>query len=262
MEGEIMTLSVAAQEMLRVEGLTKSFGSLRAVDDISLTVKRNEVRAIIGPNGAGKTTLFNLITGELKPERGKVFLKGREITSLPPHRIVGLGVSRSFQITNIFQELTVFENVMVPVLMQQGRQLYPFRSVKKITPVREEILSILRLVEIEQISDVKGHALSHGDKKRLEVAVVLACKPELLLLDEPTAGMSSEETRITVSLIKKVASDLGITIALTEHDMKVVFSVSDYISVLRQGRIIAEGLPDEVKNNKKVIEAYIGEKVE
>jgi branched-chain amino acid transport system ATP-binding protein len=262
MEGEIMTLSVGESEMLRIEGLTKSFGSLRAVDDISLTVKRNEVRAIIGPNGAGKTTLFNLITGELKPDQGRVFLKGREITGFPPHRIVGLGVSRSFQITNIFQELTVFENVMVPVLVQQGRQLYAFRSAREITPVREEILSILRLVEIEEISDVKGHALSHGDKKRLEVAVVLACKPELLLLDEPTAGMSPEETKITVDLIKKVGSELGITFVFTEHDMKVVFSVSDYISVLQQGRIIAEGLPDEVKNNKKVIEAYIGEKVE
>lgn len=257
-----MTLSAGESEILRIRGLTKSFGSLRAINDISLTVKSNEVRAIIGPNGAGKTTLFNLITGELKPDQGEVFLKGREITGFPPHRIVGLGVSRSFQITNIFQELTVFENVMIPVLVQQGRQLYPFVSAREITPVREEILSMLRLVEIEEISDVKGHALSHGDKKRLEVALVLACKPELLLLDEPTAGMSPEETKITVNLIKKVASELGITIVFTEHDMKVVFSVSDYISVLQQGKIIAEGLPDEVKNNKEVIEAYIGEKVE
>lgn len=257
-----MIVSGGESEILKIEGLTKSFGSLRAVNNVSFTVKANEVRAIIGPNGSGKTTLFNLITGELKLDRGRVFFKGREITGFPPHRVTGLGVSRSFQITNIFEEITVFENVMVPVLVQQGRQLNPFRSARKISEVREETLSILRLVELEEISEVKGHALSHGDKKRLEVAVVLACKPELMLLDEPTAGMSPEETKATVDLIKKVASELGITIVFSEHDMKVVFSISDYISVLQQGGIIAEGLPEEVKNNKKVIEAYIGEKVE
>lgn len=257
-----MIMSGGEPEILKIQGLTRSFGSLIAVNRVDLTVKTNEVRAIIGPNGAGKTTFFNLITGELKPDEGRVFFKDREITGFRPHRIIGLGVSRSFQITNIFEELTVFENVMVPVLVQQGRQLNPFSSAREIGEVREDTLSILRLVDLQEISEVKGHALSHGDKKRLEVAVVLACKPELLLLDEPTAGMSPEETKATVELIKKVALDLGITIVFTEHDMKVVFSISDYISVLQQGKIIAEGLPEEVKSNKKVIEAYIGEKVE
>jgi len=248
-------------EMLRIEGLTKSFGNLMAVNGITLSVKKNEVRAIIGPNGAGKTTFFNLITGDLKADTGRVFFKEKEITGFPPHRLIRLGVSRSFQITNIFPELTVFENVMVPVLVRQKRQLDPLRSARTIKGVREDTLATLRLVGLEDLLEIKGTALSHGDKKRLEIAVVLACKPELLLLDEPTAGMSAEDTQSTVELIKKVASELGITIIFSEHDMKVVFSVSDSISVLQQGKIIAEGPPAEVKKNKKVIEAYIGEEV-
>jgi len=249
-------------DMLRIEGLTKSFGNLMAVNGINLSVKKNEVRAIIGPNGAGKTTFFNLITGDLKPDTGRVFLKEKEVTGFPPHRLIRLGVSRSFQITNIFPELTVFENVMVPVLIRHKRQLDPLRQARTIKSVREDTLAALRLVELEEILEIKGSALSHGDKKRLEIAVVLACKPELLLLDEPTAGMSAEDTQSTVELIRKVASELGITIVFSEHDMKVVFSISDYISVLQQGEIIAEGPPAEVKKNKKVIEAYIGEEVE
>jgi len=248
--------------ILKVEGLTKSFGNVVAVHRVNLMIQTKEVHAVIGPNGAGKTTLFNLITGELKADEGIVVFEGREITGHAPHHVVGLGVSRSFQITNIFQDLTVFENVMIPVLVKNRCQRNLFTSALRIGKVKEETLSLLTKVGLGDIADIKGHALSHGDKKRLEVAVVLASGPKLMLLDEPTAGMSPEETDATVRLIKKVASELGITILFTEHDMKVVFSISDYIWVLQQGSIIAHGLPKEIKNNKKVIEAYIGEKVE
>jgi branched-chain amino acid transport system ATP-binding protein len=249
-------------EILKVQGLKKSFGSLQAVAGVDLSVRQNEVRAIIGPNGAGKTTVFNLITGDLKPDSGLVYFKGHLITGFPPHQIMRRGISRSFQITNIFPQLTVAENVMIPVLVQQKREVSLLRSARKIPEVEESIFDALRRIGLEDVSEVKGFALSHGDKKRLELAIILACKPELLLLDEPTAGMSPEETSRTVSLIKQLSSELGITIVFTEHDMKVVFSIANYITVLQQGQLIAEGLPEEVRNNKRVIEAYIGEKRE
>jgi branched-chain amino acid transport system ATP-binding protein len=250
------------KEVLRIEGLKKSFGKLQAVGGVDLIVKKNEVRAIIGPNGAGKSTFFNLISGDLKPDAGKVFFNGKPITGMPAHRIANMGIARSFQITSIFPDLTVFENVMIPVLVQQKRKMNMFRAAKKITEVQNATWDALGKVGLKEISGAKGNALSHGDKKRLEIAIILAGKPELLLLDEPTAGMSPEETDSTVHLVKQLSADLGITIVFTEHDMKVVFSISDYISVLQQGEIIADGLPDEVRNNKRVIEAYIGEKKE
>jgi branched-chain amino acid transport system ATP-binding protein len=173
-----------------------------------------------------------------------------------------MGMARSFQITHIFPHLSVFENVMIPVLVRQKRERSFFRQATRISQVGEETSAALRLIGMDGLSEVKGQALSHGDKKRLELAIILACKPELLLLDEPTAGMSPEETQLTVDLIKQISSDLGITIVFTEHDMKVVFSIAHTISVLQQGRIIAEGIPEEVRKDRRVIEAYIGEKKE
>lgn len=249
-------------ELFKVEGLTKSFGKNLAVDNVNLNIRKNEIRAIIGPNGAGKTTFFNLISGNLRSDSGKVYYEGRDITRWKSHRIIKLGISRSFQITSIFHDLTVYENVMVPVLINKKKQLNPFSSAHNINDVRDETISILKLIGMENLTAVKGEALSHGDKKRLEIGIVLACKPKLLLLDEPTAGMSQEETISTVNLIKNLAEELGITIIFTEHDMKVVFSISDVITVLQAGRIIAEGTPDEVKKNKKVIEAYVGKEMQ
>ena len=249
-------------EILKISGLKKNFGSLQAVGGVNLSVRKNEIRAIIGPNGAGKTTFFNLVSGDLKPDEGEVFFKGQPIHGVPPHRIMRMGMARSFQITHIFPHLSVFENVMIPVLVRQGREHSLFRQATGISQVEEETRAALALIGMEGLSEVKGLALSHGDKKRLELAIILACKPDLLLLDEPTAGMSPEETQLTVDLIKQISSDLGITIVFTEHDMKVVFSIAHAISVLQQGQIIAEGIPEEVRKNRRVIEAYIGEKKE
>lgn len=249
------------KNILNVRALTKSFGKLIAVSDVNLSLNQNEIRAVIGPNGAGKSTLFNLITGELKPDSGEVRFKGIDITGVSPYRIVHMGMARSFQVTNIYPKLTLFENVMVAVLVNQKRELDGFRFAKSIPEVNESTERALCLVGLQELSNVKGMALSHGDKKRLEIAMALASHPEILLLDEPTAGMSTEETDSTVQLIKRLSADLGITILFTEHDMRVVFSISDYISVLQQGKIIVEGFPDAVRNNRQVIEAYIGEKV-
>lgn len=254
-------MSSPSHEILKIEGLSKSFGDLKAVDNVNLSVKKNEIRAIIGPNGAGKTTFFNLITGELKSDSGKVIWIGKEITGYPPHRIIGMGVTRSFQITNIFLNLTVFENVMLPIMVKQKKQTNFFHSARRIKKIKDETLYKLSLVGLEDITNMKGSTLSHGDKKRLEIAMVLAGDPELLLLDEPTAGMSQEETTSTVNLVQKVAEDHGITVIFTEHDMDVVYSISDNITVLQQGQVIAEGTPDEIRVNKQVIEAYIGESV-
>jgi len=250
------------QELFKVEGLTKSFGKNLAVDNVNLNIKKNEIRAIIGPNGAGKTTFFNLISGNLRSDSGTVYYEGHDITRLTSHRIIKLGISRSFQITSIFNELTVYENVMIPVLVNQKKQFNPFSEARKLDDIKKQTMSILKLIGMGYATEVKGSALSHGDKKRLEIGIVLACKPKLLLLDEPTAGMSQAETTETVNLIKNLAVNLGITIIFTEHDMKVVFSISDIITVLQAGRIIAEGTPDEVKKNKKVIEAYVGQEMQ
>jgi branched-chain amino acid transport system ATP-binding protein len=245
--------------LLEIKELTKSFGELRAVDNVNLSVEGGELRAIIGPNGAGKTTFFNLISGRIPADSGQILFRGNNITSLPIHKILRAGISRSFQITNIFPKLTVFENVLIPVLSRMGKSLNFLSSAKKISGVNEETLSVLESIGLSDKSNLLATALSHGDQKRLEMAVALANRPTLMLLDEPTAGMSPEDTAQTVELIKKVCKELAITIIFTEHDMGIVFSISDRISVLQQGRIIAEGKPQDIRYNERVIEAYLGE---
>ncbi|MGQ9637951.1 MAG: ABC transporter ATP-binding protein [Thermodesulfobacteriota bacterium] len=243
--------------MLRVESVYKSFEDFMAVNGANLEVEKGEVVAVIGPNGAGKTTLFNLITGLLKPDRGRIWFKGEDITPLPPYEICRKGITRSFQIVNIFPRLTVFGNVQVAVLSHQRRSADLFHPARSLA-VKEtrEILEAVGLLEKEK--DVAG-SLSHGDQKILEIAIALGNDPELLILDEPTAGMSPEETQKTMQLIKRLAEMRGLTILFCEHDMEIVFSIAQRIMVMRHGQTIIQGTPEEVRNNPEVQEAYLGE---
>ena len=247
-------------EILRTEGLVKSFGSLQAVDNVSISVSKGEVRAIIGPNGAGKTTLFNLITG-MKADRGKVFFNGRDITNLPPHQIASLNVARAFQIISLFPKLTCFENMMCVLITRKKRNLNMFSRAKGYADIKEEVFRVLQTVGLAEKASVPASMLAHGDKKSLDIAIALACNAELMLLDEPTAGMSPEETQAITALISRVCNQKKITIVFTEHDMRVVFAISDNLTVLHQGRVIADGKPEEVRDNKEVIEAYLGEEL-
>lgn len=242
--------------MLQVEAVDKSFGDFMAVCQANLSVGNGELVAVIGPNGAGKTTLFNLITGQLHPERGKIVFRGEEITGLPAHEICRRGIARSFQIVNIFPRLTVFGNVQVAVLSQQRRSDNIFSPAQ--TLATQETRGILEIVGLsDKAADIAG-SLSHGDQKILEIAIALGNEPELLILDEPTAGMSPEETAATLELIKNLANTRGLTILFCEHDMDVVFSISQSIMVMHQGRTLIQGRPEEVRGNREVQEAYLG----
>ena len=242
--------------MLHVAGVAKSFGEFMAVADANLTVGKGDVVAVIGPNGAGKTTLFNLITGHLKNDEGRITFKGEDISGLPPYKICKRGMARSFQIVNIFPRLTVFENVQVAVLSHQKKSSRLFRPARKLAA--EETHNILNGVGLsDKAMDVAG-SLSHGDQKILEIAIALGNEPELLILDEPTAGMSPEETFATMKLVKKLATSRGLTILFCEHDMEVVFSIAQSIMVMYQGRTLIQGKPKAVRKNKMVQEAYLG----
>jgi branched-chain amino acid transport system ATP-binding protein len=242
--------------MLEVRGLSKSFGGFLAVNKASLDVSKGEIVAVIGPNGAGKTTLFNLITGILKPDEGKVIFKGEEITGLPAHKTCKKGITRSFQVVNIFSRLTVFENVRISLLSQQEKTYHWFRPSREF--VNEETGEILESVGLFNKKDNVCGALSHGDQKVLEIAIALAGKPELLILDEPTAGMSPEETARCIDLIKRLSQNLGLTILFCEHDMELVFAIARRIMVMVRGSTIVQGLPDEVRCNQQVQDAYLG----
>jgi branched-chain amino acid transport system ATP-binding protein len=242
--------------MLQVESLQKSFGDFKAVSEANLTVKKGELVAVIGPNGAGKTTLFNLITGQLRPDSGGITFNGEDISRLPAYQICRKGIARSFQIANIYQRLTVFRNVQVAVFSQRkmsGRLFYP--AAKLAIRETREILENVGL--LEKADDIAG-SLSHGDKRILEIAIALGNDPELLILDEPTAGMSPEETGTTLSLIRQLAESRGLTILFCEHDMKVVFDVAMSIMVMQSGQTIIQDKPDMVRKNQQVQEAYLG----
>lgn len=242
--------------MLRIEGIDKSFGEFMAVNGADLTVGKGEIVAVIGPNGAGKTTLFNLITGQLKPDRGKVIFMEEDITKLPPYQICKRGIARSFQIVNIFPRLTVFGNVQVAVLSQQRRSNRLFHPAKNMAV--KETNNILEIVGLLDKAWNTAGTLSHGDQRILEIAIALGNDPGLLILDEPTAGMSPEETSATMDLIKQLADMRGLTILFCEHDMDVVFNVAQNIMVMHQGRTIIQGKPEEVRKNDEVQEAYLG----
>ncbi|MFQ6033776.1 MAG: ABC transporter ATP-binding protein [Candidatus Bipolaricaulia bacterium] len=241
--------------LLETEGLTKNFGNLTAVNRLDFRVEEGELGSIIGPNGAGKTTLFNLITGKLRPSGGVIRFKGKEITGLPPHAIARRGLARSFQLTNIFPNLTVFENVRIAVQAKTPRLSY-FAQVTSLARLNEKTEELLERIGLLQHRDELAQNLSYGDQRHLEIGIALAIEPDLLLLDEPTSGMSPFETQATIRLIKQLSQDL--TILLIEHDMDLVMAVSDSIMVMHYGEKIAEGTPEEVASEARVQEAYLG----
>ena len=242
--------------MLEVRNISKSFSGFKAVNKAELDVKQGEIVAVIGPNGAGKTTLFNLITGILKPDEGKVLFKGEEITGLPAYKTCRKGITRSFQVVNVFSRLTVFENVRISVLAQQQKTFNLFTPSRNL--VNKETTDILESVGLMGKGESVCGALSHGDRKVLEIAIALGGKPELLILDEPTAGMSPEETTRCIDLINQLSKNLGLTILFCEHDMELVFAIAHRIMVMVRGATIIQGLPDEVRCNQQVQDAYLG----
>ncbi|MGH7374636.1 MAG: ABC transporter ATP-binding protein [Candidatus Rokuibacteriota bacterium] len=241
--------------LLQTDRLTRSFGSLTAVNSVSLTVRRGELRSIIGPNGAGKTTFFRLVSGEMEPSSGRVMFKDADITGLPQHRVVRLGIAKSYQITNIFPYLSVLENVRVAV-QGYARSFNFWSRADALAGVRARADEILASVGLAPRADRLAAHLSHGEKRHLEIGIALASDPALLLLDEPTAGMSPEETDETMVLIRELAK--GRTVVLVEHKMKLVMGISDRVTVLHQGSVLADGTPDEIRSNRLVQETYLG----
>jgi branched-chain amino acid transport system ATP-binding protein len=244
--------------VLEVRSVSKRFGSLVAVRDVSLVVEKGELRAIIGPNGAGKTTFFNLISGFFRPGTGTICFDGRDITALPAHQRVTLGIARTFQITEIFPELTVFDNVRISTEVTEGFRLRPWISQAERDRVRRNVEATLELTGLGAKSHRLVGELAHGDQRAAEIAMALALRPRLLLLDEPTAGMGDQETYEITQIIRRLHREGKFTIVLIEHDMRVVFHLADRISVLDQGGLLAEGAPQEIAANEAVQAAYLG----
>jgi len=244
--------------VLEVRNVSKRFGSLVAVRDVSLTVGKGELRAIIGPNGAGKTTFFNLISGFFRPTTGTIAFDGRDVTALPAHQRVTLGMARTFQITEIFPELTIYENVRIGTEVAGGYRLRSWMSRAERSEVRRRVAETLKLAALESKADRVVGELAHGDQRTAEIAMALALRPHLLLLDEPTAGMGDQETYEITQLIRRLHRDSNFTIVLIEHDMRVVFHLADRITVLDQGNLLADGTPQEIAANEAVQAAYLG----
>jgi branched-chain amino acid transport system ATP-binding protein len=244
--------------VLEVRNVSKSFGSLIAVRDVALKVEAGELRAVIGPNGAGKTTFFNLISGFFAPKAGTIWFEGKDVTQVPAHKRVMRGMARTFQITEVFPELTVAENVRISAEVAAGYRLRPWLSHSEGAAIRQRVAETLALAGLDKKGDRLVGELAHGDQRVAEVAMALALKPRLLLLDEPTAGMGDQETFEITQLIRRLHRDSRLTIVLIEHDMRVVFHLADRISVLDQGRLLAEGTPEEIAANAAVQAAYLG----
>jgi len=249
---------MAADIILETQQLRREFGALVAVDNVSVKIRAHTFHSIIGPNGAGKTTFFNLLSGNLKPTSGRVLFKGRDITHLPLHRTAHLGMGRSFQITNIFPNLTVLENIRLAA-QALGRDNFHFwRHARHFRRYEERAAAVLDQVGLAKRADAPARTLPHGDQRKLELGMLLAPDPEVLLLDEPTAGMATEQVPELIDLIQGFQAAGNKTVLLVEHNMNVVMRVSDYITVMHYGQVLAEGTPADVTANEVVQEAYLG----
>ncbi|MBG0785339.1 MAG: ABC transporter ATP-binding protein [Anaerolineaceae bacterium] len=245
--------------ILEAVNLSKVFGGLVAVDDVSIQIKKQTLHAIIGPNGAGKTTLFNVLSGVMPPTTGQVRFKGADITHLSPQRRAHLGIGRSYQITNIFENLTVLENIRLGAQAMGKDNFKLFHRVEHYTGYIEKAEEVIATVGLSGREMVLARNLPHGEKRKLELGIMLACDPELLLFDEPTAGMSSEQVPELIEIINKVVQEKDRTAILVEHRMDMVMSISDVITVMNQGRVLAEGSPHEIATNPQVQTAYLGD---
>ena len=243
--------------ILETKALCHDFSGLQVLMDVNLEVKEGERHAIIGPNGAGKTNLFNVITGTYKPSEGDVFFKSKEVTGFPPHKLVRLGMGRSFQITSTFTWLSAFQNIRMGILSKRGIRFNFFRFLDKMDDITRETDAVLKRINLDGERDIPANMLSYGKSRSLEISMALATDPDLVMLDEPTAGMSVDETHNAVELIRRLTE--GKTMVIIEHDMEVVFSLADRITVLHLGGILASGPPDEIKDNQAVKDAYLGE---
>ena len=243
--------------ILETKSICHDFSGLQVLMNVNLDVKEGERHAIIGPNGAGKTTLFNVITGTYKPSEGQVFFKSKDVTGFPPHKLVRLGMGRSFQITSTFTWLTAFQNIRMGILSRRGIRFNFLRFLDKMDDVTRETEAVLKRINLDGERDVPATQLSYGKSRSLEISMALATDPDLVMLDEPTAGMSVDETHNAVELIRKLTE--GKTMVIIEHDMDVVFSLADRITVLHLGGVLASGPPHEIKENQAVKDAYLGE---
>src|SRR6185437_13247565 len=245
----------SSEALLSLRGLTRDFGGFRAVDGVDLDVAPGAIHSVIGPNGAGKSTLFSLITGERRPSAGSVVFAGRALTGRPPHAVTRAGLAKAFQTTSIFPRMTVAESVCAALLARDGQPRLLGTRVKART--HDEAVDICRALGLDEHMGLPGAALSHGDQRALEIALALATGPRLLLLDEPTAGMSPFESERMVGLVQGLARDCGLTVILSEHDMDTVFGISDEVTVMHQGRVIAEGRAADVRANEDVMAIYL-----
>jgi branched-chain amino acid transport system ATP-binding protein len=248
-----------ASELLRLDDVSRYFGSLKAVQQVSFAMKQGELRAVIGPNGAGKTTFFNLISGLLPPTSGQVWFAGENITNWSVARRVGRGIVRTFQITEVFPDLSVFENIRIGVETAAGLNGRPFVSAARRRALHRQVDEIVELVDLADKTDRLVGELAHGDQRVVEVGMALSLQPRLLLLDEPTAGMGDAETEHMVELVRRLHATQGMSILFIEHDMDIVFDIAQRITVLDQGSVLAEGTPDGISANEKVRAAYLGE---
>lgn len=247
--------------LLQIRDLSKAFGNVVTAKKLNFSLARGVLTSIIGPNGAGKSTLINILTGFIPPDSGEIIFQGKDITREPIYRRVRLGLCRSFQVANVFGHLSLYENIAIPVLALEGKAKSFLRSVVKDGQVRKEVDKVLDRIGLLSQSHVSASALSHGDRRLLEVGIALAAKPTLLFLDEPTAGMNPVERTRILQHIRDLSAEGGVTFVIVEHDMDVVFSLSERVIVLYRGNIIGDGTPEQVKTNPQVREVYLGEEV-